>query len=427
MNEVIVVIPVYKEFLSETEKTALMQARIILKNYPICLMAPEKMHDFLTSKFLKTEFFPDYNFINIMSYSKLLLNPEFYQRFVDYNYILIYQLDAFVFYDKLNYFCSLNYDYIGSPMSFSWQKYGRVGNGGLSLRKVSSCIRVTENFYEIATKEEDRKIFINGEDKFFSYCGKSIDIDFHTPNVMIANQFAIMYNISHCYERLSENNLPFGCHGWSKRQHFLIWRPYIKKIIGDISKIDREIFKEEIVTSDEKEFIKHSRKYVLMQYLLMRIMRNSRDKAEIALKQIIPINGKYIIWGKGVVGNRAHRLLKFLDREIVCIFDKKAKPNEVKENLPVKQPDIIWAKEHEYKIIIAMNFYLDEISNLLKNNDWKVNEQFFTFDFLINYLIKNYYIKIWNNIKLKGVNSLSKNVQKSVDMTTVSKKNGGGY
>ena len=37
-------------------------------------------------------------------------------HFLEYQYMLIYQLDAFVFEDKLDYFCELGYDYIGIPV-----------------------------------------------------------------------------------------------------------------------------------------------------------------------------------------------------------------------------------------------------------------------------------------------------------------------
>jgi len=44
-----------------------------------------------------------------------MMSPAFYDAFKAFDYILIYQLDAFVFRDELEYFCSLGYDYIGAP------------------------------------------------------------------------------------------------------------------------------------------------------------------------------------------------------------------------------------------------------------------------------------------------------------------------
>lgn len=45
-----------------------------------------------------------------------MLSAEFYDRFAAYEYVLIYQLDAFVFADRLAEFCQMGYDYIGAPV-----------------------------------------------------------------------------------------------------------------------------------------------------------------------------------------------------------------------------------------------------------------------------------------------------------------------
>ncbi len=43
-----------------------------------------------------------------------MMDNTFYKQFLNYEYILIYQLDAFVFKDELNY-CSQGIDYVGAP------------------------------------------------------------------------------------------------------------------------------------------------------------------------------------------------------------------------------------------------------------------------------------------------------------------------
>ena len=145
-KNVVVVIPRYRAELSLSESISLNRAKRVLGKYPIVYMSPESLA-------LKepAAYFPDEDFSGRLAYSKLLLTPRFYEKFADYEYMLLYQLDAFVFYDKLAYFCSLGYDYIGAPMTrYSWRNIGNmvgnmVGNGGLSLRKISSCIRVTRS------------------------------------------------------------------------------------------------------------------------------------------------------------------------------------------------------------------------------------------------------------------------------------------
>jgi hypothetical protein len=43
------------------------------------------------------------------------LSEEFYQAFTDFEFMLIYQLDAFVFRDELADWCRSGYEYIGAP------------------------------------------------------------------------------------------------------------------------------------------------------------------------------------------------------------------------------------------------------------------------------------------------------------------------
>lgn len=161
MKQVVVVIPIYKEQLTQFEQVSLTQAKRVLGRYDICFMAPERMRAFLEERGARAEYWPDACFDNRLGYSKLLLTPEFYEHFADYEYLLIYQLDAFVFSDQLEAFCAMGYDYIGAPMPywFGWP-YGwnHVGNGGLSLRKIPSCIHVTRNRASIYKKTQAKSI-----------------------------------------------------------------------------------------------------------------------------------------------------------------------------------------------------------------------------------------------------------------------------
>jgi len=86
-------------------------------------------------------------FVNVDrgTYSALLKRPEFYERFIYFSHILIYQTDALI-YRKIpdQYF---QYDYIGAPWIQSNQCAKTcAGNGGFSLRNVKTMIRVCEPF-----------------------------------------------------------------------------------------------------------------------------------------------------------------------------------------------------------------------------------------------------------------------------------------
>ena len=395
-KEVLVVIPVYKEQLSKSEKLSLDQVRRVLKNYQICFVSPEKMRHFLSSKNLKAEYFSDDYFKSMYSYSKLLLNPDFYQRFEKYKYILIYQLDAFVFYDKLDYFCSLDYDYIGAPMLMPWiyeilpTSQNVVGNGGFSLRKVSSCIRVTKNkekIYDISGKKD---LFESLEDLFFGYCGAERSIEFSVPSAKIANTFSMQDNVFHCYQHLSEKNLPFGCHAWSKNYYFYFWKSYIGKYADSLADITKEIYANGI--KDYKTVIFDRFK----QYLISRIFRHGNKYELIAIiKKYISVDKKYILWGNGRVGDRAYRLLNFLNINVICIFDNNINDTLIQKNLLIKSPDIQWAMLNKYKILITTKRYLNEISKLLKENDLKNNKHFFNYYSIEDSFLREYYGNIW--------------------------------
>lgn len=86
----------------------------------------------------------DLDNVNRGIYSAILKTPEFYENFLNWTHVLIYQTDALLLrkIDDVYY----NYDYIGAPWieNNQWCKYN-AGNGGFSLRNIRSCIRVCEN------------------------------------------------------------------------------------------------------------------------------------------------------------------------------------------------------------------------------------------------------------------------------------------
>jgi hypothetical protein len=237
-----IVIPVYKSALSENEMKAIKQCVSVFKAREIVLVAPENL-DLKRYMEYKSDFkvkrFDDHFFKNIDGYNKLLLSNHFYKQFSEYNYILIHQLDAYVFKDELDAWCKKGYDYIGSPIledSFvnAWLKHLKrrnlmiklgiiknenVGNGGFSLRKVSSFI-FNSSFF----KNEIGRWTLN-EDLFWSFRIPVVNPFFRIPDEKIAVQFSFEKNPSYCYG-LNKNKLPFGCHAWDKYDPEF-WRPYI--------------------------------------------------------------------------------------------------------------------------------------------------------------------------------------------------------
>ena len=235
-KQVIVCVPIYKNNLSVLERASLRQLNKILGKYQRVFVAPQSLEfDFGDegASFI-VERFPDYFFQSVLSYSALMLNVEFYRRFSKYEYVLIYQTDAFVFSDSLQKFCQLGYDYIGAPLERAnplWSFIGnRVGNGGLSLRKVSSAISMLEIWDKIVANGPLASIFWQWEDLFWSYCAGREECNFQVPPINIAVEFAVQDNVCRAYKRLQIGWRPFGCHGWwQTKTDFEVWWPIVKE------------------------------------------------------------------------------------------------------------------------------------------------------------------------------------------------------
>ena len=217
-TKVAVVIPVYREELTDLEKISLTQCKKVLGRYPLIFVAPEgKNFSYFTAGDAVANFPAEY-FQSTQTYSQLMISPQFYETFRDFDYMLIYQLDAFVFYDALEEFCSLGYDYIGAPWPyFVWKssrkpKTPRVGNGGFSLRKISACHKLlTATVY--SSNWADRLATCD-EDVFFATCGVADELNFHVAPVEVAKLFSMEWYPDRHVKKLG--GLPFGCHNWQK-------------------------------------------------------------------------------------------------------------------------------------------------------------------------------------------------------------------
>ncbi|WP_018631235.1 DUF5672 family protein [Niabella aurantiaca] len=258
-NRVAVVIPVYKTTLEAYEEASLKQCCKILGDHSLFLIRPEGLELTTYTPFLKenryrVETFPSHFFRDIKGYNNLMLSAEFYERFLDYDFILIYQLDAFVFKDELLIWCEQGFDYIGAPwierdkwkhrirsylhhrsnrkqpnsmLPTIWQFYNRVGNGGFSLRRV-------EKFYNLCKSERALIDFYNAnnESKFFNEdVFWSLEVNrkkkrLHIPGYRIAVHFSIEQQ-PELAMKFMKNDLPFGLHGLNVYPDF--WRPYIRQ------------------------------------------------------------------------------------------------------------------------------------------------------------------------------------------------------
>jgi hypothetical protein len=386
MQEIIIGIPIYKKKLNKFEIISLQQVKKFLHKYPIAFIAPESFEFNYGKEYngFFIERFPDKYFINTYSYSQLLLSIKFYERFRKYRYLLIYQLDAFVFSDKLMEFCGLGYDYIGAPIPrICWSGMkGFVGNGGLSLRKIESCIRVLKeiNPYEILALLT--KNLQEAEDCFFGYCGANPVIKFYVPNIHVAMEFAIDREIMHCYRNLKDR-LPFGCHGWYKMD-YLIWKPII------------ESYGYQTPELNEAELIPF-KKHIIKKYLIKRLLREKivNDRLCSIAKNIFGLS-IYSIWGWGEYGKECYSFLRAIGVDVGDIYDKILPQINIPQGIQIRYPSLKIMKKHRITLLITPQKYEMKIGYELEKNGFIKNIDFLFWSGVKDQIIKAYYCQLYN-------------------------------
>lgn len=359
-KEVVVVIPVYKKKVDEFSKISLLQLVKVLNKYELCLMAPKSLDlsEYMCYHNFSVVRFKDNVFDSTASYSECLLDIKFYEKFVRYKYICIYQLDAFVFYDKLEYFCKLEYDYIGAPVPYiCWLGMPtRVGNGGVSLRKVNSCIKLLR---EIDLEYIRRKIKMRDspEDAIFSYCTTVKEYDFIGAPYKVAKSFAIDYDVQHIYRRLLYN-MPFANHAWYKTD-YNFWKPIIELYGYEIPDV-----------SDMKKI--PTRKKIIVKLLWDRLYRERSRLTyccKTNIKEIFNSND-YAIWGWGRLARKYVKVIESTGIKISCVFDEMAK--NVNCGLIYPQEQLL--EKYKGRLLIFTEKYEKEITAKLDFWGWRTTE-----------------------------------------------------
>ena len=328
-----VVIPMYKERLTDLEKISFHQCLCALKRYDIILVVPDKLsvQFFDDSKIHGIEQFDNAYFESVETYNCLMLTKEFYERFSIYKYILIYQLDAFVFSDQLEYFCNMDYDYIGAPWLYGMFRFvdcehnvWYVGNGGFSLRKTESFIKILDERSHLVSCNKE------AEDVFFASMS---DSNFKVAPLEVAMQFSIETDVRKCYEKNNEH-LPFGCHAW-ERYDIDFWKPYIEKcgycIPVEYLLKGKEDFADTMIEirkkCKEKEF--YWKKVFKKENFSNYFKNQYSSKSE-----------KFVIWGAGHWGQIMYRLLIDVGISVETIIDRKKSPDyETMEGCPIITPE----------------------------------------------------------------------------------------
>jgi hypothetical protein len=206
------------------------------------------------------------------AHNRLLMWRRFYQTFVNYEYILIHHLDSLVLSDGLSGWCQTGVDYIGAPWlpcgDTPWVKEPQVGNGGFTLMKVDSVLKVLRNRHRTRPRTfwtdlvrrnetvvrplvrllealpgasthstvltrlldewhqtQNPALYGRNNDFFWSFDAVRYLSTFKVATVEQGLRFAFEAAPRLCFE-LNLRRLPFGCHAWTKFDRSF-WEPHL--------------------------------------------------------------------------------------------------------------------------------------------------------------------------------------------------------
>jgi Protein of unknown function (DUF5672) len=236
----VIVIPVYKATLNLLEQFSLDYLLTKVINRKLIFVAPEGLdtnYYLLRYPNITFEQFDSGYFASIAGYNELLLNADFYSRFLTYDYILIHQTDALLFKDNLDDWMGQGYDYIGAPwplgMTLNFGPddaaffgattlHSFVGNGGFSLRHIQKSIAILGEAQKLLTFWRTHRL---NEDCFFAFAGL-LHPTFSIPTPTVASRFALELEPEQ-YVAANQGDIPTGCHAWWKHDF-----PFWQKVIG---------------------------------------------------------------------------------------------------------------------------------------------------------------------------------------------------
>jgi hypothetical protein len=123
-----------------------------------------------------------------MEYNDLLCSSSFWENLISQwncHHCLIFQCDTLLLRGDLERF--LQYDYVGAPWNFN---FSRVGNGGLSLRKVSTMIEICRTCPRYIRNNSTKELCrLDNEDIYFAFYLERMH--FRVPTVKIASEFSV--------------------------------------------------------------------------------------------------------------------------------------------------------------------------------------------------------------------------------------------
>ncbi|MFC1680373.1 DUF5672 family protein [Pseudomonadota bacterium] len=264
-NSVIVLIFAHKEEPDNDELISLRQCVRVLGHHPMRLVLPSGIS---AETYLReapnvvVDPIPANWLASLRDYNRLKIHPFLYRRYREFEFILTYELDAFVFRDELQLWCDRGWDYIGAPWFDGFQNASAdspmigAGNSGFSLRRIPSMLRVTRSLrwtqrpHQLVQDWKDRPATFRSTGRLLKdLCVRNNTFwlfnDYSGPEDMFwglivperfpwfriappeeAMRFSFEVNPRRLYQEC-DNRLPFGCHKW-KTYDPAFWRSFIE-------------------------------------------------------------------------------------------------------------------------------------------------------------------------------------------------------
>jgi len=251
-----ILVPVYRSTLDPHEAVSLESTFRVLGHHHLVMVKPAGLDTADLERrypFKAVETFDPAYFRSIQGYNRLLLSTEFYARFLASEFLLVCQLDVFVFRDDLARWVDAGYDYVGAPWVsksalgapvhrlrmllrkallgpeqriYRFETRDRVGNGGFSLRKVALHHRLSVELRPAIDHYLGQGTHHFHEDVFWSLEPAKRGFAHRTPGLEEALAFAWDINPRRLH-RLARGRLPMAAHGWYKGRHLAFWAPLL--------------------------------------------------------------------------------------------------------------------------------------------------------------------------------------------------------
>lgn len=261
-KKLVIIIPTHRASLTPSDKISLNHLKKYLGRYDIFFVIPKNIspRTFKSLGFRVKKVSKNF-FGTVKNYSNLLLTKKFYVTFKHYDFLLIYQLDALVFSNKINDWMNSGYDYMAAPwfkpiigfLSHLKNSPPSGGNGGFSLRNIQKSIKILDIVNKSATRSsknlllrrfwflwaiisgKSHQVWLNApaldypflEDGFWALEAPKYDPTYKVAPFKTALKFAFEKFPAKCF-KINNNKLPFGCHAWQRYDN-KFWEPHLLK------------------------------------------------------------------------------------------------------------------------------------------------------------------------------------------------------